>query len=327
MNVLLACVYFHSSFGWSIEQALQRQGHRVKTFDYRNPPLPWSFKLSRFWSRSVMPHQLLSAARTLAPDLVIICKGETIRAEIVQALRSELHCPVINWFPDARLFGYENVFKQLSHLDGLFSKSQIDVDRMRLLGLRSGHLLQHCADRELHVLFETSADDLKAYRCQAAMVGTFYPYRDAILQHLTDLDLRVWGPGWKRSILFRSHPNMVVGRDARSTEQTLVFRGACVNLNTHHYDDFAELNQRVFDIAGSGGCQIVDGNRCTESIFETPGEIAVFRSADELKETIRFLLDNPRIAEEMGSRCRARVARGHTYDDRVREILEVMKLS
>src|SRR5580692_876518 len=115
MNVLLACVHFHSSFGWSIEQALKRQGHRVKIFDYRNPPLPWRFKLSRFWSRSVMPRQLLSAAQTFAPDLIIIGKGETIPAETVQALRSELHCPVINWFPDARMFGYENVLKQLPH--------------------------------------------------------------------------------------------------------------------------------------------------------------------------------------------------------------------
>jgi hypothetical protein len=327
MNILLVCVYFQSSFGWSIEQAFKRQGHRVEIFDYRNPPSPWRSRLSRFWSQSVMPRQLLAAARALAPDLVLICKGETIRAETLQVIRSELHCPVINWFPDARMFGYERVLKQLPHLDGLFSKSPIDVDRMRLLGLRSGHFLPHCADRGLHVEFETSEHDLKPYRCQTAMVGAYYPYREAILQHLTDLDLRIWGPGWKHSNLFRIHPDMVVGRDARSTEQTLVFRGAGVNLNTHHYDDFAELNQRVFDIAGSGGCQILDGNRCAGSIFETPGEIAAFRSSAEMKETVRFLLNNPRIGEEMGRRCRSKVANGHTYDDRVREILDVMKLS
>ena len=38
MKILLASVHFHSSFGWSISQALQRAGHDILEFEYRHRP-------------------------------------------------------------------------------------------------------------------------------------------------------------------------------------------------------------------------------------------------------------------------------------------------
>jgi spore maturation protein CgeB len=273
-----------------------------------------------------MPRQLLEAARSFVPDLVFMAKAETVPAETVRTIRSELRCSIINWFPDARLFGYDSVFAQLPYLDWLFSKSEADVQRMRMLGFGKGRLLEHCADRSLHIDLSTPEEELKPYRCQVAMVGSFYPYREAILRHLSDVDLRIWGPGWGRSSLYRTSPQTIVDRDARSEEQTRVFRAASVNLNTHHFDDVSDLNQRVFDIAGAGGCQVMDGDRDHQNIFEKPDEIAQFRSVDELREWVRFLIENPRKRQEMGGRCQRKIAGGHTYDHRIREILDLLKM-
>ena len=325
LKVLLVCVHFHSSFGWSIEQALKRLGHQVRVFDYRNPPPPFQLGYRRLWSEHVMPRKLIQAARAFRPDLVLIGKGEAIRGETLQQIRSELQCRIVNWFPDSRLFSYDHVVAQLPSLDGLFSKSMLDVNRVRLMGLSNAHFLPHCADRELHTDLQASEDDLKPYRCEVSLVGASYPYRDRILQPLCEFDLKVWGRGWKKSSIYHQKPEAVTGQEARSLEQAKVFRATSVNINIHHYDDVDQLNQRVFDIAGSGGCQVSDGSREYGPIFDKSADILIYESAEELKSSVRYLLDKPALREEMGARCRRKIAANHTYDHRVLEIIDVLR--
>ena len=271
-----------------------------------------------------MPSRLLTVARDFRPELVLVAKGETIHGETLKQIRKDQRCRIVNWFPDSRVFGYHRVIEQLPVLDLFFSKSALDVERCRLIGLSNARFLQHCADRELHVELQTSEQELKPYRCQLSVVGSFYPYRDQILQNVSDFDLRVWGPGWKQSGLYKRNPRTIVGRDARSFDQAKVFRATDVNLNTHHYDDIDQLNQRVFDIAGSGGCQIADGYRQFGPIFDSSSDILTYKSLEELRSVIRFLLDRPEVRHRMGESCRRKVAEAHTYDHRVQEILNML---
>ena len=327
MKILLACVHFHSSFGWSIARALSRAKHEVRIFDYRQPPTFAFPGYARFWSRNIMPGSLLSFARSLKPDLLFLAKGESIPPWVLKTIRQETNCRVINWFPDARLFAYANVLGQIPYLDHLFSKNKIDLDRLKLLGFSKGSFLHHCGDRELHLEYQPSESDLDPYRCQVAFVGSYYPYREAILSQILDFDLRIWGGGWRQSSILRRKPHAVVGKEARSFEQTCVFRGAVVNLNTHHYDDVASLNQRVFDIAGAGGCQLVDDGRDLQVIFQVPEEIETFDSVSELREKIQMLVDRPTLSREMGRRAAQKTAAKHTYDDRVAQIFDLLKTS
>ncbi len=327
MKVLLVSVHFHSSFGWSIEQALKRLGHEVRVFDYRNPPIGVPGKVKLLWARTVMPRELAAAGRKFRPDLIFLAKAETVPAETIRGLRGELRCPVVNWFPDARLFASRNVVEQMPHLDFIFSKNIQDVNRTRLIGIRNARFLPHCADRELHVDYETTEEDLKPHRCQVAMVGSYYRYRELMLEHLSDFNLRIWGGGWERSALARTKPECISGREARSLVQTQVFRAAAVNVNPHHFDDTEGLNQRVFDIGGAGGCQLMDGPRDAKPVFDVPDDLAVFQSAEELREKTGFLIGHPQTCRDMGERCRRKVAAGHTYDHRVREILDLMRLA
>ena len=100
-----------------------------------------------------------------------------------------------------------------------------------------------------------------------------------------------------------------------------------MNLNTHHFDDIDGLNQRVFDIAGAGGCQIVDGYRAVGPIFQTPEDLQIYLTKEDLREKLQFLIDHPHLSRQMGERCQRTVAAGHTYDHRVREILDLVGLA
>ncbi|HEV8132255.1 MAG TPA: glycosyltransferase [Acidobacteriota bacterium] len=324
MKILLVCVHFHSSFGWSIERALLRAGHEVSVFDYRQNPFQRIRGLRRAYTSLRMPQRLLDAAKAFRPELVFLAKGEMVAGEVVARLKREFRCRVINWFPDPRPFHYSHISDQLGHLDLFFSKNITDLDRLNLLGLENGRFLLHCADRELHTGLETSETELQPYSCDLAFVGSYYPYRDMIVSQLLDFNIRIWGAGWSGSKAAKKR-GAIVGREARSMEQTMVFRGATANLNTHHYDDIGSLNQRVFDIAGSGGCQIMDGYRKVEDVFSVPDEVELFHSAQELQDKVAKLIASPDRARKMGERTRTKTAAAHTYDHRIAEILNLVE--
>jgi spore maturation protein CgeB len=270
-----------------------------------------------------MPARLLSAARAFKPNLIFIAKGELVPGDTIRALKDDLRCPAVNWFPDGRLFSYSNVMQQLPHLDFLFSKNLIDLERMRLLGIRNGRFLLHCADRELHTELVTTDSELKPYLCQVAVVGSYYPFRDYIISQLLDFDIRIWGPGWQRSMVSKKR-GAIVGREARSSEQAKVFRAATINVNPHHFDDIGSLNQRVFDICGSGGCQLLDGYRKVDDVFAVPDDVDLFHSAEELRDKVRKLIASPERAREMGKHAREKTAAAHTYDHRIAEIFQLL---
>jgi len=318
-------VHFHSSFGWSIGRALERAGHKVHIFDYRRNPFS-SFPGARAWySRRVMPEALFRTAAQLRPDLMLLAKAELVPGDAVSRIRKRTGCRAVNWFPDSRLFSYRNLMSQLPHLDAFFGKNKDDLQRLRLLGQNNGHFLLHCADRELHTEIVTTEDELSWYRCEVALVGSYYPYRDFFLSKLQNFDFHIWGPGWERSRM-AERKGVVMGCDARSFEQAKVFRAATVNINLHHFDDTGCLNQRVFDINGSGGCQLMDGPRDMESTFEIPEELDTFASIDELNWKIRQILATPERARQMARRARAKTAACHTYDHRIAEILGVLRI-
>jgi spore maturation protein CgeB len=319
MKIFLIGVHFFSSFAWSIKRALQRRGCEVVEFDYRANPWAKIPLVRTLYYQSIMQKRLLHGARLSNPELIIICKGELIRSSTVEDLQRRHQVPIVNWFPDARLYSHEKVIKSIPFLDRLYTKNQEDVQRAKLLNWQKVKYLPHCADIELHSVEEQESDP--RFQADISFVGSSYPYRDLILSQLTGFNLKVWGRGWKRSRLYQMKPESIVGAEARGFDQAKVFRQSVVNINTHHPDDFGSVNQRVFDICGSGGFQLVDYRKPIEEYFEIRGEIETFSSLGELKDKIHFYLNHRQEASEIGARARQKTMKHHTYDHRVESIL------
>jgi spore maturation protein CgeB len=320
MKVLLAGVHFHSSFTWSIGRALERAGHDLRAFEYRTPPL--SLIPGSVWRKQIMPRSLIRTAGRYRPDLLFIAKGDAIPGWAVNTIRRATRCRVVNWFPDPCLSAYPNVVAQSPYLDLICSKNREDVDRINADSDGRALFLHHAADRELHLEYDAGDDERRELGCDIAMVGSCYPHRERILEGLLDFDLRVYGPGWARSRLARIKPTAVTGLEARSFLQAAVFQSARVSLNTHHPDDGTALNQRAFDIAGSGGCQLIDTPRDFDDTFQVGADLDSFESVRVLPERVAALLSNPARREELRARARRKVAAAHTYDHRIAEILQ-----
>jgi spore maturation protein CgeB len=69
---------------------------------------------------------------------------------------------------------------------------------------------------------------------------------------------------------------------------------------------------------------VLTDHRCNlERVFN--GEIISYHNTNELRKIIRYYLDNPSEHEELAKRARRRVVREHTYEVRMKRMVEVFE--
>ncbi len=291
--------YHHT--GPAIAAALRALGAEVVTLDVRPRGL------DAVLGRSLAAR--LTRALNRPTDLVLSFKGAELEPAIVAAARERTRARWANWFPDGPHFldlslrigvGYDRVF--------LFDSSM--VARHRALG-RAAELLPLGVDPTVWRPLPVQGD-----RLPIVFVGSTEPLRDAAAARLAPLGLRIWGPGQPAGPLY-------------GTELVRTLSRAEIGLNLHQFfGDPPErgrygtgANQRVFELAALGCCQLVDAKADLARVFEEGRELVTVRTAGELVERARALLADPAGAKAIGERSRERVLREHTWRHRLEELL------
>src|SRR5262249_27858004 len=77
-------------------------------------------------------------------------------------------------------------------------------------------------------------------------------------------------------------------------------------------NDIVGVNNRVFELAASGACQIVDHKDELPGLF-TPGEeVVTYRSLAELRRQLEYYLAHPHEARAIGHNALRRALKEHT---------------
>ena len=82
---------------------------------------------------------------------------------------------------------------------------------------------------------------------------------------------------------------------------------------------------RVFEAAGAAACLITDAWLGIEQFFEPGGEVLVAHSAGEVVRYLREI--GPEQAQAIGSAMNERALRDHTYEQRAREVDDILRRS
>ncbi|WP_224982614.1 glycosyltransferase family protein [Geomonas agri] len=75
-------------------------------------------------------------------------------------------------------------------------------------------------------------------------------------------------------------------------------------------------NMRLYEVSGVGSCLVSDWKQNLHEIFEPDREVAVFRSAEECVEKVKWLLEHRIVAEEMGRAAQRRTLENYTFAHR-----------
>lgn len=196
-------------------------------------------------------------------------------------------------------------------------------------------------------------------REKIVFVGGWEPRRERLLSAASEAtsDVAVWGYGWNIAQRSRLDPLRAL-RLGRLTPGRRVYLGAPhrrlasairagEGSNGEIYEDryasvvagsqialgfLRELNPdqhttRSFEIPAIGGFMLADRTDDHREFFEEGKEAEYFSSDDEYREKVKFYLANEcarlRIANAGHERC---MASGYSYDDRIRTVLEELKL-
>ncbi|RMG74082.1 MAG: hypothetical protein D6710_02220 [Nitrospirae bacterium] len=181
---------------------------------------------------------------------------------------------------------------------------------------------------EFHRPLELTEEEIEEFGSDLSFVGAGYRNRQEMFLGLLDYDFKIWGKGWN----MHSPLSDFVQRKAswiEPREIVKIFNASKINLNLHSsayhtgVDPFGDfINPRTFEIASTKAFQLVDQRRYLSEVFEIGSEVETFSSLEELRKKIDYYLRNQKEREEMAEAAYRRVLREHTYQLRLREMLE-----
>ena len=129
--------------------------------------------------------------------------------------------------------------------------------------------------------------------------------------------------GWRTALGagdWRWHPPLDYGRDLPR-----FYAAATVNFNCTSRQMKGAVNQRVFDVPACGGFLLSDAGPQLADLFEPGRECAVFEEPGEIEDCARRWLKDGQGRRRLAGRARARVLAEHTYEHRLRTLIETMR--
>lgn len=263
-------------------------------------------------------------------DMILFIKGELVRKELLRKIRNKHKTTaLINVFPDNPLF-YFYTFQAIPEYDHFFLKDSYVLNELKKVGYSNcSYLPQACSDR-FHQRINPkilSSEERKKFSSDISFIGSIYPQRQRVLETLKNHNLKIWGKTiWqevdKDSWILGYHQNEL----AAFEKKCKVISCSKINLNTHHFqNDIFGCNKRLFEICGCGGFQIVDYKNDLDKLFKVGKEVEVFSSSKELNEKIAYYLREPEERKKIASAGYKRAHRDHTYAQRIKKILEIIK--
>jgi spore maturation protein CgeB len=298
-------------------RALERLGWAVHHVNSARP----GGLLARLTGGGALQARLAKALDATRPDLVLVAGEEALGPDLVAALRPRSPARWVAWFPHGlesagslweEAQAYDRVFASGSDVAGLLAERRRDTP---------GWLAPAC-DPSVHRPLRSGGE----FRANVVFAGRATARREALLAQLVEYGLAVWGPGWRRSTLreYCRGERMVMDDFLRA------YGGASVAVNIHHLAD-GELagrdtgcNRRTFELAAIGAAQVVDDRADLHGAFTEGEEVAVFRSAQELRARVEALLQDLPAAEAMGEAARRRAMGEHTYMHRLRRLVRAV---
>jgi spore maturation protein CgeB len=309
--------------GMDFAEQLRALGHEVRTFAYRRDnPLYKNRGTKALYQRFILG-RLGGACTSWRPSVVLVFKGGPIAPAVIRRLKARSSDALfVNFFFDNPLWMIP--FECIEPYDLFFTKDRYALGSLRQVGLTNVHYLPlYCIPADHHPVTPT-ADERARYGAPVSLVGSRYPYRERFVRALADYPLRIWGSGWQRA----EDPmvrRMVAGGPVGGREKLLVYSASTLSLNHHHpMNDIVGTNNRTFELAAAGACQVANFKEDLTDLFKPGEEILVYHDLGELRRHLDYYLAHPQEARAIGENARRRALGEHTLRHRIEEMLPLI---
>ena len=309
--------------GMDLAEELTALGHEVRTFPYRRTNVLYKNRGTKELYQRWLLGRLERLCAAWRPDVLLVYKGGPIAPAFLIRVRRQLGIRTVNVFPDNPLWMMP--FQAIEAYDLFFTKERYALRSLQQAGLRNLHYLpSHCVPGQQHPVTLTP-EERQRFGASVSFVGSRYPYRERFVRELAGYPLRLWGAGWMRA----RDPEirrLVAGPAVFGRDKLCVYSGSTLSLNHHHpMNDILGVNNRTFELAAAGACQVVDLKEDLATLFKPGEEIVAYRDLGELRRQLDYHLAHPDEAHAIGANARSRALAEHSARHRVQEMLAVME--
>lgn len=252
------------------------------------------------------------------PDLVLVIGHTGIDPETLVGLRARHPTKWVNWYPgDLRIT--KAVKTIATGYDRLYLTGTDIVEELHRLGVTHASYLPLACDPSVHKPLRARGP----FRANVVYAGMATPRREELLTELVEFGLAVWGESWRKTSL----KDYCRGTLPAVEDYVRAYAGASVAINVHLAldEDPAKqgtgCNQRLFELAAIGVCQVVDARADLPALFEDTREVLVFSNPAELRGQVKRALQEDAYRERLAGAARQRALSAHTYMHRLNTIL------
>jgi spore maturation protein CgeB len=313
------------------ERALAAAGAEVRFFNDRGFALPGRLResvplLGRL-DLAALNRRLVRAAAAYRPDVVLACGGTRVLPSALRGLR-DMGIATVLWTIDPPQLDSPALLAAAPFYDRIFCGGTEAVELFEQAGIKGAEFLPFACDPAVHR--PLPAGEAAAAACDICFMGSvhpeLYPGRVKLLESISDLDLKVWGPGTGNipasSPLFKR----VAGGQVPPDLWRGIYASARIVLCMHFSDPRGkypcyQASPRVYEAMACGAFLLCDAQKDVLSLFREGEHLAVFRGAGDLREKINYYLAAPAERAAIAAAGRAEVLAKHTYLHRMKALL------
>lgn len=269
--------------------------------------------------------KLFAHVKEYSPDLVV-CVYRFIHPCFVDMCKSQ-GAKVIHINPDAlTTFEHQQVFA--SNYDAWFTKDPYIVSFMKGNMHLNVYQYNEAFNARGHKKPEiTKAECEDEVKIDVMTYGTMYPYRCKMLKQVADkgVNLKIYGTIPHR---FYDHnlDKYFQNRYITGQEKSKLLYGAKIVFNQMHYAEIGSVNNRFFEVNGSGAFQLSDYRPILNDLLPINPELVSFKNIDEGIDKIKYYLVHDNERYEIATTVYNHFMSHYTYDHLVRYILEQIEV-
>lgn len=314
-----------------IEKAIAQLGYQVSTVDDRRHIIPGRIrkrsKVINQWDLRYINSRFSAAARRSRPELFIVTGGNRVLPVTVEKIK-KLGCTSVLWTTDAPIeFSsilraapfYDYIFCQGSEAVKIFSDNKIE-----------SHLLPMACSPDFHYTVELTPNERQTLSHDIVFVGSYYPNRAELFKKLTCFDFAIWGPGWQQLEPSSGLQQCLKGRHTPPALWRKIYSSAKIVLATHFKSSettFAvyQASPRIFEAMACGAFVITDEQKDVLSLFEDSKHLISYNNSEDLKDKIKYFLNNNEERDRIAKQGQAEVLKRHTYAHRIEYLISAYR--
>ena len=279
-----------------------------------------------------MNDKLINMAIECWPDLIFFIKNHNIHYSTLQIIKKECGCVIAAWWIDDPIicFGRDELavhqwsYEDIRFIDHFFIFDSYHIDRIKRIRGRSVHLLP-CAYNPLdfHPV-ELSDEEIKYYGSDVSFIGTAYTDRGRILVKLNEFNLKIWGGKWRNLQLVRK---TIINSTVDIPTCLKIICASKINLILPQVQSVYGYNQFLFEMLGAGGFCIARNLKDMAEYNLIDGQdIAGFTDINDLKDKIKYYLNNPDERAQIAKNGSRQVEQYHTFAHRAEYVLKIINM-